>query len=318
LLDVIDRLLRVYRKNEFEPFGGVQVLLIGDAYQLAPIIRPDEWNILREFYSTPYFFGAKVIREYKPIYIELKKIYRQIDKQFISLLNKIRTNEVDYDDLEILNSKYTSSVPNHADHIILATHNAIVENTNKKKLDELTTTVKSYEASITGTFTENNFPGDKLLLLKEGAQVMFTKNDKSKRFYNGKIAKIKKLEEHKITIETEGKKDVIIERETWENIRYKWNEAKQKIEEEITGTFKQFPLRLAWAITIHKSQGLGFKYVIVDAGASFTAGQVYVALSRCTSFNGLVLRTKIPRQAIFTDLEVLEFSRNEDSINFSN
>jgi hypothetical protein len=317
LLDVIDRLLRVFRKNEFEPFGGVQVLLIGDAYQLAPITRPDEWNILREFYATPYFFGSKVIQENKPFYIELKKIYRQNDKQFISLLNKIRTNDVDYDDLEALNTKYDASFSNYSNHIILATHNAIVENTNNKRLADLETSVKIYEASVTGTFTENNFPGDKLLQLKEGAQIMFTKNDKSKRFYNGKIAKIKKLEDNKITIETDGKKNIVIERETWENIKYKWNETERKIEEEITGTFKQFPLRLAWAITIHKSQGLGFENVIVDAGASFTAGQVYVALSRCTSFDGLVLRTKIPRRAIFTDHQVLEFSRHEKSFDFS-
>jgi hypothetical protein len=313
LIDVIDRLLRVFRKNEHEPFGGVQVLLIGDAFQLSPITKPDEWNILREFYTTPYFFGAKVMEENKLVYIELKKIYRQNDKSFIALLNKIRNNEIDYDDLEILNEKYNPSFSNVSNHIILATHNAIVDSTNNKKLAELNSTLKTYIASVTGTFNENNYPGEKLLQLKEGAQIMFTKNDKGKRFYNGKIAKIKKLEDHKITIGSENEKDIIIERETWENIRYKWNHAEHKIEEEITGTFKQFPVRLAWAITIHKSQGLGFENVIVDAGASFTAGQVYVALSRCISFEGLVLKTRIPRSAIITDAQVIEFSAQEIS-----
>ena len=316
LLDVMDRLLCVFRRNEFEPFGGVQVLLIGDAFQLSPITKPDEWNILREFYKTPYFFGAKVMEENKPVYIELKKIYRQNDKAFIALLNKIRINEIDYDDLEILNEKYNPSFSNSSNHIILATHNAIVDSTNNKKLAELNSALKTYEAAVTGTFNENNFPGDKLLQLKEGAQIMFTKNDENKRFCNGKIAKIKKLDDHKITIENDGEKDIIIERETWENIRYKWNGAEQKIEEEITGTFKQFAVKLAWAITIHKSQGLGFENVIVDAGASFTPGQVYVALSRCTSFDGLVLKTRIPRSAIMTDNQVIGFSAQHISDDF--
>lgn len=313
LLDVVDRLLRVFRRREFEPFGGVQVILIGDTFQLAPIAKSDEWDILKQFYTTEFFFGSRVIEQKKPVYIELKKIYRQNEQEFIELLNRVRVNQISQVELNALNAKYnpTFSPNGNSNYITLATHNKIVDSTNLTKLAELTTELKIYEATITGTFPDNIMPTDRLLQLKEGAQIMFIKNDKGKRFYNGKIAKINKLEDTKIIAEFSDGTEITVDKEIWNNIKYSWNEKEKKIEEEIIGTFTQFPLKLAWAITVHKSQGLTFEKVIADLGAAFTSGQVYVALSRCTTFSGLVLKTRIDRHAIITDPQVLLFAQNE-------
>jgi nucleoside-triphosphatase THEP1 len=313
LLDVVDRLLRVFRRRENEAFGGVQVILIGDTFQLAPIAKSDEWDILKQFYKTEFFFGSKVIEQNKPVYIELKKIYRQNEQEFIDLLNRVRVNQINQIELNALNAKYNPAFsPNgNANYITLATHNKIVDSTNLTKLSELTTELKVYEAAITGTFPDNIMPTDRLLQLKEGAQIMFIKNDKGKRFYNGKIAKIDKLDDKQITAEFSDGTKIAVDKEVWNNIKYNWNEKDKKIEEEIIGTFTQFPLKLAWAITVHKSQGLTFEKVIADLGAAFTSGQVYVALSRCTTFSGLVLKTRIDRHAIITDPQVLLFAQNE-------
>ena len=313
LIDVVDRLLRVFRRRESEPFGGVQVILIGDTFQLAPIAKRDEWDILKQFYKTEFFFGSKVIEQNKPVYIELKKIYRQNEQEFIELLNRVRVNQIDQSELNTLNAKYNPSFSpkGNSNYITLATHNNIVDSTNLTKLSELTTELKIYEATITDTFPDNIMPTDRLLQLKEGAQIMFIKNDKGKRFYNGKIAKLNKLEDKKITAEFSDGTEISVEKEVWNNIKYSWNEKDKRIEEEIIGTFTQFPLKLAWAITIHKSQGLTFEKVIADLGAAFASGQVYVALSRCTTFSGLVLKTKIDRHAIITDPQVLLFAQNE-------
>jgi len=314
LLDVVDQILRVYRKREFEPFGGVQVILIGDTFQLPPIADFEQWEILNQFYESPFFFSSKIIKANKPIYIELKKIYRQNEQEFIELLNRVRINQITQNELTILNSKLSPNFSPNANenYITLATHNRIVDSTNTAKLAELTTELKLFEATTTGVFPDNIMPTNRILELKEGSQIMFIKNDKQlRRYYNGTIAKIKSIIENKIVVVFSGEKEITVEKETWNNIKYLWNEEKKKIEEETIGTFTQFPIKLAWAITVHKSQGLTFEKVIADLGAAFSSGQVYVALSRCTSFNGLVLKTRIDRNAIKTDAQVLNFAQNE-------
>jgi ATP-dependent exoDNAse (exonuclease V) alpha subunit len=328
ILDVIDRILRVYRKKIDEPFGGVQVLLIGDVFQLPPIIKMDDWKILNMFYDSIFFFSARVIQENKFHYIELQKIYRQHEKKFIELLNKIRINQVNDDDLILLNSKYDPVFcPLEKDnYIILATHNEMVRRTNTAKLEELSTNIERFEASISGDFPDSIMPTEKILELKEGAQVMFIKNDNSslKRYYNGTITKIKQIKRtteilpdgikvHKsvIVVDDVMGNEIIVERETWKNIKYTWDAKNRKIIEEVIGAFCQFPFKLAWAITVHKSQGCTFEKIIADIGSSFSPGQVYVALSRCTNFDGLVLKTPVPRNAIKVDKKAIEFSRNK-------
>ena len=313
LLDVVDRLLKIYRKKENEPFGGVQVILIGDTFQLPPIADFEQWEILKPFYESPFFFSSVIIKKFKPVYIELKKIYRQNEQEFIELLNRIRINQVTANELTLLNSKYNPSfVPNkNSNYITLATHNKLVESTNLNKLAELETDLKLFKAVITGTFPANIMSTDDILQLKVGAQVMFIKNDKNKKYYNGKIAKIDKIEDDKIIVEFSDGNQIDVEKQQWNNVRYFWNTKDKKIEEEIIGTFEQLPLKLAWAITVHKSQGLTFDKVIADLGGAFAPGQVYVALSRCTTFSGLVLKSRIEHNAIKTDASVLNFAQNE-------
>ena len=313
LLDVVDRLLRVFRRRLNEPFGGVQVILIGDTFQLPPIADVEQWDLLQPYYKSPYFFSSKVIEQNKPIYIELKKIYRQNEQEFIDLLNRVRINQVTTNELSLLNSKFNPTFfPNeNTSYITLATHNKIVDTTNLTKLAELKTELKLFEAVINGLFPYNIMPTDKVLQLKEGAQIMFIKNDRSKRYFNGKIAKLSKIENDRIIVEFSEGNEITVEKQIWENVKYTWNDNEKKIEEEVIGTFSQFPLKLAWAITVHKSQGLTFERVIADLSAAFTSGQVYVALSRCTSFSGLVLKTKIEQHSIKTDPQVLLFAQNE-------
>ncbi len=278
-----------------------------------PIADNEQWAILNQFYKTPFFFSSKVIEQNTPLYIELKKIYRQNEQEFIDLLNRVRVNQVTRNDFQTLNSKYNPTFSGDgSDYIILATHNKIVNETNLTKLNQLETELFTFEANVTGAFPDKHKPTDHYLKLKVGAQIMFIKNDtgKYKRYFNGKIGKIKELEEN-ITVVFDDESEVEVERTVWNNIQYTYNKEKKKVEEKIIGTFEQFPIRLAWAITVHKSQGLTFEKVIADLGRAFTSGQVYVALSRCTSFNGLILKTQLNQYAIKTDPRVLEFAENE-------
>jgi hypothetical protein len=314
VLDVIDKILGVFRQKPYLPFGGVQVILIGDTFQLPPIADNEQWRILSQFYKTPFFFSSKVIEQNKPLYIELKKIYRQNEQEFIDLLNRVRVNQVTQNDFSVLNAKYNPTFSgNGSDYIILATHNKIVNETNLTKLNQLETKLFTFEANVSGTFPDKHKPTDHFLKLKVGAQIMFIKNDtgKIKRYYNGKIGKIKELQESSIIVIFDNETEIEVERSEWNNIKYTYDKKQKKIIEEIIGTFEQFPIRLAWAITVHKSQGLTFEKVIADLGRAFTSGQVYVALSRCTSFSGLILKTQLNNYAIKTDPRVIEFAKNE-------
>lgn len=316
MLDAIDVILRHFRRRPNLPFGGVQVVYIGDLFQLPPVIPQQEWSILGEYYKSPFFFEAHVLKEAPPLYIELKKIYRQNEQHFIDILNRIRNNEPLRDDLNELNTRYNHSfsAPAGEKYITLTTHNKKADVINEAELKKLPGKLYTFQAEITGEFSDKALPTDFNLQLKEGAQVMFIKNDSGteRRYYNGKLAIIKKIAGDEITVAFDDGEDLVLEKEEWKNIRYQYNKEKDDIEEEELGSFKQYPVRLAWAITIHKSQGLTFEKAVIDAGASFAAGQVYVALSRCTSLDGLVLHSKIFSSAIATDKRVLEFARREE------
>lgn len=312
-LDAIDVILKSVRRD-MRPFGGVQMLFIGDLYQLPPVVREHEWQVLRDHYRSPFFFDAKVLREHPPVILELNKIYRQNDNYFIHLLNNIRNNKCTIDDLEKLNEHYQSdfSPAEGEQYITLTSHNKLADAINQEQLARLKGTMHNVRAVVKDDFQQASFPADEMLPLKIGAQVMFIKNDsgEDRKFFNGKIGTVKELnlDRHQIVVGfSDGSDDVVVRRETWENIRYKYNKGEDKIEEEVMGTFSQFPLRLAWAITIHKSQGLTFDKAVVDAGTSFAAGQVYVALSRLTGLEGLVLKSKIPMHSIRTDPQVVDF-----------
>lgn len=308
LLDAIDTLLRIFRRND-KPFGGVQTLLIGDTFQLPPIANNEERALLSRFYDSVFFFDSQVIKQSNPIYIELKKIYRQKDQGFIDLLNKVRVNQLTEGDLRVLNAKVNRSDSAKDNSIILATRNAEVDSYNETRLEALKTELKIFYAEITGSFPAGNYPTDEVLRLKVGAQVMMRRNHLPD-YFNGTIGTIRSVTENTIIVETNNG-EVAVQKEIWNNIRYEWDEETESVNETVIGQFKQWPLKLAWAITVHKSQGMTFENVVADLGNSFSAGQVYVALSRCTSFEGLVLRSPIERYSIKTDPNALAFARTE-------
>lgn len=316
MLDAVDTILRYVRRRHHERFGGLQVLFIGDMFQLPPVIKEAEWSYLKEYYNSPFFFDSIVIEEEPPLYIEFTKIYRQSEEKFIKLLNQVRNNELDDDGRELLESRFQPVYrrTKNDGYIILTTHNEKARGTNIKELANLGTTLFTYTAEITGEFPESAYPADELLQLRAGAQVMFIKNDseKAKRYFNGKIGVITEIDNEKIVVQCEND-DIEVKKEKWENIRYIINNSTRQLEEHVLGSFVQYPLRLAWAITIHKSQGLTFEKAIIDAGDAFAPGQVYVALSRCTTLDGIVLQSRIKSNGFFTDERIVRFSKNISS-----
>ena len=308
VMDAIDTVLRSVRRNYNTPFGGVQLLCIGDLHQLQPVAKNEEWNILNEYYASPFFFDSLAIKEQTPLLIELNKIYRQKEQSFVNLLNKVRTNSMDADDFEDLHVRYNPNFSPSADekYITLTSHNNQADLINQQKLQRLNEASFTYKAEVVGDFPEHIYPAEAELVLKEGAQVMFLKNDAIvKRYFNGKIGVVQRLDDEKVVVDCDGEQ-ITVGKEIWENSKYTLNRNDGKLEQETMGTFAQYPLRLAWAITIHKSQGLTFEKVMIDAGAAFSSGQVYVALSRCTSLEGIILLSKIPSSAITSNDNVVK------------
>ncbi len=319
VLDAIDTVLRHVRQRPSERFGGVQLLFIGDMLQLPPVIKEQEWGLLSEYYNGQYFFDSKVLQEDPPVYIEFNKIYRQRDERFISLLNQVRNNELDEDGIQLLETRFqpTFRRRKHDGYIILTTHNNKASEINARELGGLVTPLFTYEAEIQEEFSDRAYPAEVILHLRVGAQVMFIRNDaadKGKRFFNGKIGIISKLEKDKIFVQCEGEPaEIEVQKEKWENIRYTLNKSTRQLDSDVLGSFTQYPLRLAWAITIHKSQGLTFERAIIDAGAAFAPGQVYVALSRCTNLEGMVLQSRVNSSTLFSDSRIVEFSQRSAS-----
>lgn len=309
VLDAIDSVLRRFREHE-KPFGGVQLLMIGDLQQLTPVVTPEDEVILQRYYDTSYFFGSKALRSISYVTIELTHVYRQQDEEFITLLNNIREGQVSETDLKRLNERFNPNFEPEvgSDYIRLTTHNKMAESYNEVQLHNLPSKACTFIAEADGNFPEYNYPADFKLTLKRGAQVMFIRNDNNGRYYNGRIGHVTHIDNEKILVLCPGDdKEIEVLQETWENTKYSLNEKTKQIEAEVQGTFKQYPLRLAWAITIHKSQGLTFEHAIIDAQSSFAAGQVYVALSRCKTLEGLILASPISSSAIINDNLVMNY-----------
>ncbi len=320
LLDAVDSVMRRYRHHT-QPFGGAQLLLIGDLQQLAPVVKEEEWELMKRYYDTPYFFSSKALNMATYQTIELRKVYRQQDDRFITLLNKIRENKADDNTLTLLNQRYIPDFmpPVGSDYIRLTTHNYQAQQINDRQLSLLLSKEYKYHAVVEGTFPEYAYPADEVLLLKTGAQVMFIKNDTEKRYYNGMIGEVTYCDQEIVKVVSRDTGDEIeLAPDEWANAKYTLNERTKEIEETIEGVFRQFPLRLAWAITIHKSQGLTFEHAIIDASKSFAHGQTYVALSRCKSLEGMVLSNPLSRSAVISDGTVDSFIRQTEEMKPTN
>jgi len=326
IIDFIDKVLRIYCRNMREPFGGKQLLLVGDIFQLEPVIKEDEWRLMQPFYSSAYFFAAKVWQQMQLVSIELRKVYRQNDSQFIALLDRIRQNLATDADLDAINARVfhdepveeklkvsTSQLRGQSFPVTLATRRDTVDWINEEQLSRLDGGITMFKGIVRGEFPMTSLPAPMELEMKPGAQVIFTRNDKEKRWVNGTIGIVTGIDEEEgiINVVDEDGHEYDVGQEVWENMRYTFNEREQKIEEELLGTFKQYPLKLAWAITVHKSQGLTFRRVKIDfsGGGAFAGGQTYVALSRCMSLEGITLEEPIRRSDIFVRPEVVAFAQ---------
>ena len=327
LLDQIDAVLRLH-KDRHRPFGGVQLLMIGDLSQLAPVVKESEWNLLREYYHTPYFFGSLALQQTQHVTIELQHVYRQTDLKFINILNEVRENRLTTESLALLNSRVgiackSSKYSGNSEHsenpelsdgtIRLTTHNATANSYNEERMDALKGVRFTFKATVTGTFPESSYPAEETLVLKKGCQVMFLKNDsQGARYYNGKLGIVTSVDASTICVQGIDDGDIVeVEPEVWTNARYVIDKETKEIREEIDGEFRQYPLRLAWAITIHKSQGLTFDRAVLDVNAAFAAGQVYVALSRCRTLEGLTLTAPLSASAVRTDITVGNYMNSE-------
>ncbi len=319
VLDAIDTILRHYRYRKNEAFGGVQVVFIGDMYQLSPVYKEEERQLLSPYYPSMYFFDSLAIKEQPPVYIEFDKIFRQSNREFIQLLNEVRNNSISENSFQLLQSLYRPDFkPSKKDtYITLTTHNYKADNINAEELAKLKGKEQKFKATITGDYPEKSYPTEEELKFRIGAKVMFLKNDKEtpRRYFNGKIGEITAFDEETIIVKCpENEEAITVTPEIWENVAYSTNSTTKQIEETLLGTFKQFPLRLAWAITIHKSQGLTFDKAIIDAGKAFAPGQVYVALSRCRSLEGMVLLSEINKNSLQVDRNIIEHGKQKQPI----
>ena len=315
LLDAVDMVMRRYRQHN-KPFGGVQLLLIGDLQQLSPVVKEEEWRLLQQHYASPYFFSSKALGQTRYATIELQTVYRQNDEQFITLLNAIREGKADAGTLAQLNARCQPDFvpPREEGYIRLVTHNRQAEQINNAEIDGLPARLHTYKATIKGNFPEYSYPTPELLELKEGAQVMFVKNATDHSYYNGMIGEVARLTAETVKVRTQEGEIIEVMPEEWSNSRYVLDEKSKEIREEVEGTFTQLPLKLAWAITIHKSQGLTFNRAIIDASAAFAHGQTYVALSRCRTLEGLILSSPVPQHAIINDATVLDFHQQMEEL----
>lgn len=316
LLDAVDSVLRRFR-DRTKPFGGVQLLMIGDLQQLTPVVTDEEADLLRQYYPTPYFFGSRALAKIDYVTIELKEVYRQQDEDFIRILNDVRKGFPSMETINTLNSRYIPDFQSDQDegYIRLVTHNNMANSYNEQQLEQIDEPLHCFDAQISGTFPEYSYPTDVRLELKTGAQVMFVKNDPSaeKRYYNGKIGHVAEILDDVILVQCPGEEEAVaVEQLEWENSRYIINEHTQEMETEVQGVFRQYPLRLAWAITIHKSQGLTFDKAVIDAASSFASGQVYVALSRCRILDGMVLASPLRQNSVMTDIRVEDYIVNQE------